>query len=72
MAMREQRQQQKSWPKSLIVSNYGRIQHYKLDPLKIGCTLITSVISDNYCTIIGKPYWELTHQANPNIHHTLL
>jgi hypothetical protein len=61
----------KSWPKILIVSDYGRIQYYKLDPPKIGCALITSMISDTYCTVSVKPCWELTHQANPNIHHTL-
>ncbi len=60
----------KSWPKSLIVSDYGRIQYYKLDPPKIGRAPITIMISDTYHTVSIKPYWELTHQANPNIHHT--
>ncbi len=55
----------KSWAKSLIVSDYGRIQYYKLGP-------ITSMISDTYCTVSVKPYYcELTHQANPTIHCTL-
>jgi hypothetical protein len=60
----------KSWPKSLIVSDYGRIQYYELDPPKIGHTPITNVISNTYRTVSVMPYWELTHQANPNIHHT--
>jgi hypothetical protein len=60
----------KSWPKSLIVSDYGRIQYYKLDPTKIGRAPITNVISDTYCTVSVKLYWEPTYQANPNIHHT--
>jgi hypothetical protein len=60
----------KSWQKSLIVSDYGRTQYYKSDPPKIGRTPITNVISNTYCTISVKPYWELTHQANPNIHCT--
>jgi hypothetical protein len=25
--------------------------------------------SDTYRTVSVKPYWELTHQANPNIQH---
>jgi hypothetical protein len=61
----------KSWPKSLIVSDYGRIQYYESDPSKIGRAPITSMISNTYHTISVKPHWELTHQANPNIHHTL-
>ncbi len=60
----------KSWPKSPIVSDYGRIQYYKLDSPKIGHAPITSVISNTYHTVSIKPYWELTHQANPNIHRT--
>ncbi len=61
----------KSWLKSLIVSDYNRIQYYKLDPPKIGRAPITNVISNTNCTISIKPYWELMHQANPNIHCTL-
>ena len=38
--------------------------------LKIGCASITTVISNTYCTISIIPYWELTHQANPNVHCT--
>jgi hypothetical protein len=33
--------------------------------LKIGRAPITNVISDTYRTVRVKPYWELTHQANP-------
>ncbi len=61
----------KSWLKSLIVSDYGRIQYYESDPPKIECAPITNVISDIYRTVSMKSYWELTHQANPNIHCTL-
>ncbi len=60
----------KSWLKSLIVSDYGRIWYYNWILLKIGRAPITNVISNTYCTISIIPYWELTHQANPNIHHT--
>jgi hypothetical protein len=60
----------KSWPKSLIIFDYGKIQYYKLDPSKIGHAPITNVFSNTYCTISIKPYWELTHQANHNIHRT--
>ena len=60
----------KSWPKSLIVSDYGRIRYYNRILLKFGRILITNVISDTYCTVSVIPYWELTHQANPNIHRT--
>jgi hypothetical protein len=45
----------KSWPKSLIVSNYGRIQYFKLDPPKIGRAPITIVISDTNRTLSVKP-----------------
>ena len=39
--------------------------------LKIGRAPITNVISNTYHTVsIIIPYWELMHQANPNIHHT--
>jgi hypothetical protein len=62
----------KSWPKSLIISDYGRIWYYNQTLLKIGRTPITNVISDIYCTVSKIRYWELTHQANPNIHHTPL
>ncbi len=61
----------KSWPKSLIVSDYGRIQYYNRILLKFGRILITNVISDTYCTVSIIPRWELTHQANPNVHRTL-
>ncbi len=37
----------KSWPKSLIVSDYSRIQYYKLDPPKIGHAPITNVLGAN-------------------------
>ncbi len=60
----------KPWPKNLIVSDYGRIRYYNQILLKIGCTPITNVISNTYCTLSVIPYWELTHQANPNIHRT--
>ncbi len=60
----------KSWPKSLIVSDYGRIRYYNRILLKFGHALITNVISDTYHTVSVIPYWELTHQTNPNIHHT--
>ncbi len=61
----------KSWIKSLIVSDYGRIQYYELDPPKIGRAPITSLICDTCRTVSKKPYWELMHPANPNIHCTL-
>ena len=60
----------KSWPKSLIVSDYGRIRYYNWILLKIGRAPITNVICNTYWTVRVIPYWELTHQANPNIHHT--
>jgi hypothetical protein len=61
----------KSWPKSLIVSDYGRIWYYNWILLKIGHAPISNMINNTYCTISIIPYWELTHQANPNIHYTL-
>jgi hypothetical protein len=51
----------KSWPKSLIVSNYSRVQYYKSDPPDIGRALITSVIRNTHHTVSIKPYWELMH-----------
>ena len=51
----------KSWPKSLIISDYGRIQYYNQILLKIGCAPITNVISNTYHTVSVIPYWELTH-----------
>jgi hypothetical protein len=51
----------KSWPKSLIVSDYGRIQYYNQVLLKFGRAPITNVISDTYPTVSVIPYWELTH-----------
>jgi hypothetical protein len=60
----------KSWPKSLIVSDYGRIRYNNRILLKFGHTPITNMISDTYRTVSILPYWELTHQANPNIHRT--
>ncbi len=60
----------KSWPKSLIVSDYGRIRYYNWVLLKFGRAPITNMISDTYRTISIIPYWELMHRANPNIHHT--
>jgi hypothetical protein len=61
----------KSWPKSLIVFDYGRIRYYNRIILKFGHAPITNVISDTYQTISVMLYWELMHQANLNIHHTL-
>ncbi len=46
----------KSWPKSLIISDYSRIRYYNQIVLKIGCAPITNVISDTYCTVIIIPY----------------
>ncbi len=60
----------KSRPKSLIVSDYSRIRYYNRILLKFGRAPITNVISDTYCTISVIPYWELTHRANPNVHRT--
>ncbi len=60
----------KSWPKSLIVSYYGKIRYYNRILLKFGRAPITNVISDTFCTVSVIPYWELTHWANPNIHRT--
>ena len=51
----------KSWPESLIVSDYGRIRYYNRILLKIGRAPITNVISNTYHTVSAKPYWELTH-----------
>ncbi len=51
----------KSWPKSLIVSDYGRIRYYNRILLKFGRAPITNVISDTYHTISIIPYWELMH-----------
>ena len=51
----------KSWPKRLIVSDYSRTRYFNWILLKIGCTPITNVIRDTYCTISVIPYWELTH-----------
>ncbi len=60
----------KSWPKSLIVSEYGRIRYYNWILLKFGHAPITNVISNTFCTVSIIPYWELTHRTNPNIHRT--
>ncbi len=60
----------KSWPKSLIVSDYGRIRYYNRVLLKFGRAPITNVISNTYHTVSVILCWELTHQANPNIHRT--
>ncbi len=60
----------KLWPKSLIVSDYGRIRYYNRILLKFGRAPITNVISDTYRTVSVIPYWELMHRANPNIHRT--
>jgi hypothetical protein len=43
----------KSWPKSLIVSDYGRIWYYNWILLKIGHAPITNWISNTYCTVSG-------------------
>jgi hypothetical protein len=64
-------QQQIMAKKSLIISDYSRIQYYKSDPPKVGHTPITNMISNTYRTVSIKPYWELMHQAKPNIHCTL-
>ncbi len=60
----------KSWPKSLIVSDYGRIRYYNWILLKFERAPITNVISNTYHTVSVIPLWELTHWANPNIHCT--
>ncbi len=60
----------KSWPKSLIVSDYSRIRYYNFILLKFGRAPITNVIRDTYRTVSVIPYWELTHQANPTLHRT--
>ncbi len=60
----------KSLPKSLIVSDYGRIRYYNRILLKFGRAPITNAISNTYCTVSVITYWELTHWANPNIHRT--
>ncbi len=60
----------KSWPKSLIVADNGRIRYYNWILQKFGRAPITNVIRDTYCTVSIIPYWELMHQANPNIHCT--
>ncbi len=49
----------KSWPKSLMVSDYGRIRYYNRILMKIGRAPITNVISHTYRTISVIPYWEL-------------
>jgi hypothetical protein len=46
----------KSWTKSLIVSDYGRIRYYNRILLKIGRAPITNVISNTYCTVSVIPY----------------
>ncbi len=51
----------KSWPKSLIVSDYGRIRYYNWILLKFGHGPITNVISNTYCTVSIIPYCKLTH-----------
>jgi hypothetical protein len=61
----------KSWPKSLIVSDYGRIRYYNRILLKFGRAPITNVISNTYRAVSVIPYWELMHGENPNIHRTL-
>ncbi len=60
----------KLWPKSLIISDYGRIRNCNRILLKFGRTPITNVISDTYRTVSVIPYWELMHRANPNVHPT--
>ncbi len=60
----------KSWPKSLTVSDYSRIRNYSWILLKFGSPPITNVISNTYHTVSIIPYWELTHRANPNVHRT--
>jgi hypothetical protein len=60
----------KSWPKSLTVSDYGRNRYYNWILLKFGRAPITNMISDTYCTVSIIPYWELMHWANPNVHRT--
>jgi hypothetical protein len=41
----------KSWPKSLIISYYGRIQYYESDPPKIVRAPIINMFSNTYRTI---------------------
>ncbi len=55
----------KSWPKSPIVSDYSRIRYHNQILLKIGRPPITNMTRNNVI-----PYWELTYWANPNIHCT--
>jgi hypothetical protein len=61
----------KSWPKSLIVTDYGWIRYYNWILLKFGHAPITNMISNTYRTVSVIPYRELMHQANPIIHCTL-
>jgi hypothetical protein len=61
----------KSWLKSLIVSDYSRIRYYNRILLKFGRAPVTNVTSDTYHTVSIIPYWELTHRANPNIRRNL-
>ncbi len=61
----------RSWQRRLIVSNYGWIQYHVLDPPYFrvqnwGALLVTNVIRNTYCTMGINPYWALTHWANPN------
>jgi hypothetical protein len=60
----------KSLLKSLIVSDCGRIQYHNRILKKIGRAPITNKTSHTYCTISIILYWELTHQAYPNIPRT--
>ncbi len=59
----------KSWPKSLIVSDYGRIRYYNRILLKFWRAPITNVISDTYRTVSVISYWELTHL--PTVEHAV-
>ncbi len=54
----------KSRPKSPIVSVYGRIRYYNRVLLKFGRAPITNVFGDTYRTVSVIPYWELTHRAS--------
>ncbi len=48
----------------------AEIRYYNRTLLKFGHASITNVISNTYRTISVIPYWELMHQANPNVHCT--
>jgi hypothetical protein len=57
---------QKAWSSLTTVESSTK----KLILLKIERAPIDNLISNTYCTVSVKLYWELTHWANPNIHRT--